>query len=118
MFKGELFIGELQRQPEAAQTGSLRCFKSIPAGPYRLSIQASEGHYCSPRITCSPKFYDSMEMAIFTRNGWLSPSRSSVMKAFPRWEELRSYMESGKNPVFGYVPIDLIDDLYLYLINR
>lgn len=120
MFKGELFISKLQRQPEAAQTGSFRYFKSIPAGPYRLSIQGSEGHYCSPRITCSPEFYSSMEMAIFHRGRWLQVRRSKVLREFPRWNELSERADDlgSRCPVFGYVPIDLIDDLYLYLINR
>lgn len=120
MFKGELFIGKLQKQPEAAQTGSFRCFKSIPAGRYRLSIQASEGHYCSPRKTCAPELYHSMELAIFHRGRWLQINRSKVLREFPRWDELREMADrfGSRCPVFGYVPIDLIDDLYLYLINR
>jgi hypothetical protein len=61
-----------------------------------------------------------MELAIFRRGRWLRLNRSKVLREFPRWNELSERADGfgSRCPVFGYVPVDLIDDLYLYLRNR
>lgn len=97
---------------------SYQIFESVPCGRYRLSVQGSSGHYCTPREVLPPQYYVSMEVAIFNKNReWLRVPRSSTLRAFPRYAELRSHADGIGNPycVFGYVPIDLINDLYLYL---
>ena len=99
-----------------------RIFNCIDVGKYSLSIQASSTHYCTPRELLSPEFYSSKEMAIFKEDGWIAITKSSIFRAFPRFNELMSradgHFSNGDNSgrvVFGYVPVDLIEDLYQYL---
>jgi len=90
-------------------------FKAIPCGNYELSIQASEGHYCTPRKTLgSATMYTEFELAINARDGnIINPDRSVVIKAFPHYDKLFSYY--GGSLVFGWVPVDVINKLYHYL---
>lgn len=50
--------------------GTSYTFKPVQVGPYEVSIQASENHYCTPRENyASADPYTSFEVAIF-RNDW------------------------------------------------
>jgi hypothetical protein len=110
-------IKELQKQEHANSTGEHRNLGRINAGKYKMSIQGSGFHYCSPRETLPVDLYTSMELALFNKKGWLHINRSKVLKAFPRYNELCERVDSLNSscPVFGWVPIDLLNDLYLYL---
>lgn len=91
-------------------------FKPVEAGNYLLSIQASEGHYCSPRRTLNGSSdYSSFEVAVLNkRTGKIINCRkSSVMRSLPCWEELVSHGWDGT--VFGWVSPDLVQDLFLHL---
>lgn len=59
-----------------------------------VSIQASETHYCSPKINYG--VWDSVELCI----------DSKYYKDVPHG--LLKYNEEGECPVMGYVPIDLV----------
>ena len=89
---------------------------AVSAGRYFLSIQASSGHYCTPRETVPVTQYSSMEMCIFTATStrFLDVRMSSTIRSFPRYLELLECMDAG-GQVFGWVSVDLINDLYLYL---
>jgi len=113
-------ITELKKQSVRTSGDDFRTIDPIKAGSYKMSVQGSAGHYCSPREVTKIEYYDRMELALFSRKGWLQIKRSSVLKNFPRYSEL---IERAENPrscacVFGYVPIDLLNDLYLYLKNH
>lgn len=110
-------IKELQKQETANSNDEYRMLKSVKAGNYKMSIQGSTGHYCTPRTTLPVEDYDRMELALFNRKGWLHITRSSVLKEFPRYDELleRADGVNSAAPVFGYVPVDLLNDLYVYL---
>jgi len=112
-----------QDELKVACTGEYQLFKSIDAGKYTLSVQGSTGAYCSPRYELPPHSYSSMEIAIFKDDKWLNVAKSSVLRSFPRFSELKERAD-GWFPnkggcagavVFGYVPVDLIEDLYIYL---
>jgi len=107
------FVDELRWH----MSGSYRFFDSVNAGNYVLSIQASEGHYCSPRKNLPAHAYFSFELAIWHKDSqhFLNAAQSSVMRSFPRWEELKG--NSGSR-VFGWVPEDLINDLINYLNEK
>ena len=63
---------------------------------FSMSVQASVYHYCYPRVDESP-FYIQAEVGY--------PSE---------WEELlREWHEGGVNGVYGYVPIDVINEVIL-----
>ena len=111
------FIKELKEKGERYQEH--RSFGAIKAGNYEISIQASMYHYCHPRKTLDKTEYSSMEIAVFNKKGWINyPRKSKVLRAFKRFNELLERadgLESGGTVVYGWVDVDLINDLFLYL---
>jgi hypothetical protein len=95
-------------------------FRAIQAGGYTLSIQGSYGHYCTPRKEIHPEEYFTMEMAIWKtgNRGFMHFTKSSVMRSFPRYRELLACSDGPHPTVFGYVPVDIIQELINYLNNR
>jgi hypothetical protein len=111
-------INELAKQSAAENSSEFRMFTAVKAGRYSLSVQGSEGHYCSPRKTLPPSLYSDMELAIFSKGDWFRISRNKKIKAFPRYNELIERADGSvaqKVCVFGYVSVNLLNDLYLYL---
>tara|TARA_R110000796_G_scaffold126793_10_gene241841 strand:+ start:322 stop:675 length:354 start_codon:yes stop_codon:yes gene_type:complete len=101
----------------------LSIIDAIEVGVYRLSIQASKLHYCSPRENLDLNLYTSMELGLWkTKDNTESIilGEDKNLLAFPRFDELKKYIETTLDTgfaVFGYVPVDLLNDLYLYLKN-
>lgn len=84
-----------------------RGFKHIRKGDVSLSIQASYGHYCTPRKTLSDlNEYASMEFALLRNGEFITVS--DILPNFPRLEEIEEYCDT----VYGYVPVNLIEELY------
>ena len=110
-------IKELQKQENAKSNNDYRMLDAVKAGKYKMSVQGSTTHYCSPRTTLPVEDYALMELALFNKRGWLHIKRSKTLKAFPRYNELleRADGVNSSAPVFGYVPVDLLNDLYIYL---
>jgi len=109
-------IDELSKQKNALSSAEYRMLDAIDAGKYKLSIQGSNGHYCSPRDTINPLYYSDMELAIFKGDKWVNPNRDKKIKAFPRYSELMERCDGvSKYTVYGYAPVELLNDLYLYL---
>ena len=77
-----------------------------------LSVQASESHYCTPRAYLPLEEYEDFELALIYM-GELTEDMS-LIKDFPKYDELMEYFNYG---VFGFVPKDLIEDLYTYLLK-
>jgi len=81
--------------------GYVRRAMAICEDGFTLSIQASEVHYCTPRITmANGNVYTEVEVG------------------FPSDEEpdLMEYAEEPDKPtetVYGYVPIDILDSVLL-----
>jgi len=116
--KGKMeLIKELQKQENAKSNNDYRMLDAVKAGKYKMSVQGSTTHYCSPRTTLPIEDYALMELALFNKKGWLHITRSKTLKAFPRYNELleRADGVNSSAPVFGYVPVDLLNDLYVYL---
>jgi len=44
-------IKELQKQENAKSNSKYRKLDAVKAGKYKMSVQGSNGHYCSPRTT-------------------------------------------------------------------
>lgn len=88
----------------------MRIYNRVPTEKgYDLSIQCSEGHYCTPRKLLGLNSYDTFEVAILWQGNFIYPSE---LNNFPRKSELD---ECYEGTVFGYVPKDLVEDLYNYL---
>lgn len=112
---------------ERERCGSARYFEPIRIGNYELSIQASDGHYCSPRETLTQSYnYESVELAIFSVNSKrkyhnLDITKSKVFREFPMYNDLMSCSDGNytKNcfMVFGYVPVNVVLSLINYLYD-
>lgn len=111
----------LEKQTANSEFGFSRHFNAINVGDYLLSIQGSEGHYCSPRITQKVCSYDEMELAIIDKYGSMIYIRNcEKFLRFDRYDELLECSDGNDDNgcmVYGYVPVDLINDLYLFLMN-
>ena len=58
--------------------GSVTHFQQIEFGDMKLSIQASQFHYCSPRLTlASSDEYESFEVALILQDEWFHPEKDS-----------------------------------------
>ena len=105
------FIDQLKRRTEDP-----RYFSTVIAGDFELSIQGSNIHYCEPKEIVDASQYKSLEMAIFKSSGeWVQAREESVLKDFPRIDELIGCTEEGESPISSYVPANLIQDLYAFL---
>lgn len=77
-----------------ANPGPLRKYIECADG-FKLSVQASFTHYCSPRINNAPS-YSSVEVGF--------PSQEDV--------DLMPYAEDSTKPtqtVYGFVPVEVVD---------
>jgi hypothetical protein len=111
------FRSELKRLPNGIH------FETIPAGDFKLSIQASEAAYSSPRETLpNGTDYTNFELAIFLaeadgiRERWVNPQEDLILSNFP-WA---SEFEEGDNPVAGWMPVEAIEQIRadLFLISK
>jgi hypothetical protein len=89
-----------------------RSFAAIPAGPFRLSVQASSSHYSSPRDVRPVGEYSSFEIAIIrgTGHGREMINPGQALPVCPAG--LMEGWESGDCPVGGYIPVERIQRLF------
>lgn len=92
------------------------CFNRINVAPYSLSIQASEHHYSSPRETLDKYEYTAMEIAILNNDddNFVNIAEDIF---FNEWDRLEEFLERFDGQVGAYVPIDLIQSLYEFIIS-
>lgn len=89
--------------------------QAIVLGDYKLSIQASKFHYCTPRKNLrNAGDYSRMELGIISDFPIIKG-----LSAFPKLKELKELCDGDLGldstfSVFGYVPVALLNDLYLY----
>ena len=89
--------------------------QAIVVGDYNLSIQASKFHYCTPRKNLrNAGDYSRMELAIISNF-----PIGIGLSAFPKLKELKELCDGDFEPdskylIFGYVPVALLNDLYLH----
>ena len=111
-------INELQKQANANSTDQYRNLKAVKAGKYMLSIQGSGFHYCSPRMTLPVDIYAEMELAIINKKGaMVSINKSKLFRRFKRYDELLDRIDCPNTgcAVYGYVSVNLLNDLYCFL---
>lgn len=87
----------------------------IKIGKYQLSIQASEGHYCSPRKNLTDyNLYNSFEMLIMKADGSdIQLKKSSIIRKYSKYYKLLSHYDG--NGIFGWVDKDILEDFVNYL---
>lgn len=77
-----------------------------------ISIQASYGHYCSPRKTLDITQYNQLELAIFKDGQFVS-----VDQVLDNSLLVSQLEECYEGTVYGYVPVEVIENLYQELSN-
>lgn len=108
----EMHIGEESSRP--------RQFECIHIGDYLLSIQADAGHYCQPKKTVDKKEYISMEIAIMKSTEemeFVNLEKDPFFKDFDGLDDLLDFNDH-MGEIFPYTPIDLIQRLYDYMIEK
>jgi hypothetical protein len=99
------------------KVGKSRKLNPVKAGIYTMSIQASYVHYCWPRETLENlNDYESMELALFIED-WVQPRNDDYIRNFKRYYELLECYEPGDIAVGAYMKLDLLEDLYKYLLG-
>jgi len=78
-----------------------------------LSIQASYGHYCSPRKTLPLEEYSRMELAIFKDGEF-----TNVSQVISNVKIINELAEHYEGTVYGFIPIELLEELYQELISN
>jgi len=96
------FVSLLETKSDETHYGHRRRhMKALEVGPYTLSVQASEFHYCTPRVTVPVEEYTEWECALWTEERWLSvekdPEVFDGLAVAKQWED-------GESPVGGYLP--------------
>lgn len=76
-----------------------------------LSIQCSYAHYCIPRNTLPYNKYRDMEIGIVKSNEFVKVEEVLELEE-NKWE---NYYDTQ---VYGYVPVDLIEELYQALKQK
>jgi hypothetical protein len=90
-----------------------RALKHIKKDDVSLSIQASYGHYCVPRLTLSNlNDYSEMEFALMRESGFIQ-----VKDILPNLSVLDEIEERFDGSVYGFVPVELIEELYKAFIG-
>lgn len=89
----------------------------IITGDYKISIQASGFHYCTPRKDL-PELddYSAVEIAIFdSADEWVQPREDEFIQQFHKFDELIACYEDGDVAVGAYIPMDLVQEFIQYL---
>lgn len=103
---------EIIQNQERVDFGSyLRQFEPIQVREdVWLSIQASYAHYCTPRTTYEDlTIYSHWEIALFNTDDFIRVT--DVLPEFRSLAEIELY----EAQVYAYVPVDLVEELYLAL---
>jgi hypothetical protein len=91
----------------------IRDFQNIEFGDFLLSIRADATSNCTPRKTLDEiNKYETMEFALVKGEKFLSVT--DVLPEFSKLKEIQRYDHS----IYGYVPVELIQDLYLELSKK
>ena len=108
-------VERLNNQEVKVASGGSKVISSFKIGKYQLSIQASEGHYCSPRKNLTDyNLYNSFEMLIMKEDGSdIQLKKSSIIRNYPKYYKLLSYHDG--EGIFGWVDKDLLEDFVNYL---
>jgi len=88
-----------------------RLYKSVRIGKFDISIQGSEKHFCTPRLTTNLYEYSKMEIAICENGKWISILNDKRFNDFNikiKWDE-------SDRPIAEYVDISAIQALCDYI---
>jgi hypothetical protein len=102
--KKSVELKEINITPKAL---ALRDFDLLEYGNFAINVRADFGSYCTPRETLEKlNKYKEMEFAIVRGKKFLTVT--DVLPTFTKLQEIEKY----NSKVYGYVPVDLIQELY------
>lgn len=120
-FIHNLTVGFEGTTPDIGHSRRVRTFNPIMfrdenEWPIWLSIQASSGHFCAPRITINPEDYDSMEFALVNAAGDFNKIED-LLPDFDLVDEVNQYYNEA-NGVYAFVPLGYIEELFQELTKK
>lgn len=79
----------------------------------RLSVQGNYGAYCTPRATLMPEEYTRMEVGVLLDTGDYNELVSpNVLEEYIGKEIVERLLVHFDGSVSGFVPVELIEDVY------
>lgn len=104
----------IEEYPSLGRDDHLRIYRNFPIGAEGMfSIQASGGHYCTPRRTIPLEDYEAVEIA-FLLSGSLV-SGSTFIEDDSLCLELEEYFDGS---VYGFVSVDLVSRIFDHLFDK
>lgn len=103
-----------EEYPSLGHDDHLRIYRNFPIGDDGMySIQASGGHYCTPRKTVPLEDYEAVEIAFLLSGALVSGSTFIDDELLAR--KLDEYFDGS---VYSYVPVDLVSRVYDHLFVK
>ena len=101
-------IKTLKRAPPDNELQSTTLFNSVDIDDYRLSIQASKDHYCTPKINnLDATKYTHFEVALYFKK---PPSR---FLKYHIYQNLQTWLDYEDDlMLFAQMPYDKVNELY------
>lgn len=102
---------------EVRRDGTRRIFRPLPAGSYRLSIQASVAHHSYPRSLVPVEDYDRWEVTVYAADGsWVTPRTHPHLFGDQLWSRYWVEDAPGDATIGQSVPTDIVQTFYDYLV--
>lgn len=100
-FRKQMYIREQNKDLE------FRLYHPVTCGNFKISIQASRNHYCSPRQWLDDiTEYEKFEIAIFNENDeWVNIQNDN---RFMEFDEIEGILDNYDGMVGAYINKDLI----------
>jgi hypothetical protein len=102
---------------EVRREGKRRIFRRVPAGAYRISIQASGEHHCAPQRLVAVEDYDRWEVALFAADGsWVTPQTHPELFSSSPWVQYWVPSNTGETASGQYVPTEVVQTFFDFLV--
>lgn len=102
---------------EVRHEGSRRTFRPLTAGPYRLSIQASEEHLSHPRGLVPLEDYDQWEVTVYAADGsWVTPRTHPKLFRDQLWSRYWVEDTPGDATIGQFLPTEVVQTFYDFLV--
>lgn len=87
----------------------------IEIGEFKLSVQYGEWVYCIPKQSLPPEEYTGVEVAIINND---EDNLMKKLRQFDNYEDLLVFSSNNSRDIiiFEYLPILLLEKLYVYLL--
>lgn len=102
---------------EVSREGEQRTFRPLPAGAYRLSIQASGAHLSYPQSVVPVEDYDRWEVTVYGADrSWVTPHTHPQLFGDQIWSRYWAADTPGDATIGQYVPTEVVQTFYDFLL--